>query len=69
MAHDIAALKVRLPGIRWEENPAIVRQKSRDFFWYSPTLKRQLEHITADLIAFASSEEDVVCILTECFAL
>ncbi len=42
MAHDIAALKARLPGIRWEENPAIVRQKSRDFFWYSPTLKRQL---------------------------
>jgi len=69
MAHDIAALKVRLAGIRLEENPAIVRQRSRDFFWYSPTLKRQLEHITADLIAFATSEEDVVRILSECFAL
>lgn len=69
MAYDIAVLKDRLAGIRLEENPALVRQKSRDFFWYSPTLKRQLEHITADIIAFAASEEDVVRILTACFAL
>jgi len=69
MTYDIAALKIRLAGIALEDNPAIVRQKSRDFFWYSPTLKRQLDHITADLIAFASSEEDVVRILKECVAL
>ena len=29
--------------------PAIVQQKSRDFYWYSPVLKRQLDHVTADL--------------------
>jgi len=69
MAYDIEALKARLAGIKLEQNPAIVRQKSRDFFWYSPTLKRQLEHITADIVAFATSEEDVVRILKECFAL
>jgi hypothetical protein len=47
---DIARLRSELAGLKIEDNPAIVKQKSRDFFWYSPVLKRQLDHITADLI-------------------
>lgn len=31
-----AALKADLEGLPLEENPALVRQKSRDFYWYSP---------------------------------
>ena len=27
-----------------------MKQKSRDFFWYSPVLKRELDHVTADLV-------------------
>ena len=49
--YDIAALKTRLGGIRTEENPALVKQKSRDFFWYSPILKRQLDHVVADIVS------------------
>ncbi len=30
---DIARLKSLLGGIKIEDNPAIVKQKSRDFFW------------------------------------
>ncbi|MFK8249912.1 FAD-binding oxidoreductase [Ancylobacter terrae] len=67
--HDIATLKTRLYGIRLEENPALVRQKSRDFYWYSPVLKHQLDAVTADIVAFAASEADVVRILAECHAL
>ena len=47
---DIEALKADIAGIRIEENPAIVQQKSRDFYWYSPVLKRQLDHVTGDLV-------------------
>ncbi len=72
MAHenyDLAALKARLGGIRTEDNPALVRQKSRDFYWYSPTLKRQLDAVNGDIVAFPTSEDEVLSILAACFDL
>ena len=41
----------------------IVKQKSRDFYWYSPVLKRQLDHVTADLVVSPKSEDEVVRVL------
>jgi FAD/FMN-containing dehydrogenase len=61
--YDIAALKARLGGIRTEDNPALVKQKSRDFFWYSPVLKRQLDHVSADIVASPVSEVQVLQVL------
>ncbi|MCK0208206.1 FAD-binding oxidoreductase [Starkeya koreensis] len=68
-SYDIAGLKARLGGIRTEENPALVRQKSRDFYWYSPTLKRQLDAVSGDIVAFPASEAEVLAILAACHAL
>ena len=67
--YDIAALKARLGPIRCEDNAALVQMKSRDFYWYSPVLKRQLEHVTADLIVAPKSEAEVIQTLKACFAL
>ena len=67
--YDIAALKTRLGGIRTEENPALVKQKSRDFFWYSPILKRQLDHVVADIVISPVSETEVVQVLAACHEL
>jgi FAD/FMN-containing dehydrogenase len=67
--YDIAALKSRLGSIRTEDNPALVKQKSRDFYWYSPTLKRQLDHVTADIIASPASEAEVLHVLATAFEL
>jgi FAD/FMN-containing dehydrogenase len=67
--YDIETLKARLAGIRTEENPALVRQKSRDFYWYSPVLKRQLDAVTADLVVSPTSEAEVAQVLAEAFAL
>ncbi|GAB4067356.1 FAD-binding oxidoreductase [Ancylobacter sonchi] len=64
--YDLAALRARLDGIRLEDNPALVRQKSRDFYWYSPVLKRQLDTVVADLVAFATSQDEVIRILKSC---
>ena len=33
MRYDIATLKSRLGAIRTDDNPAILKQKSRDFYW------------------------------------
>ncbi|MCX5496823.1 FAD-binding oxidoreductase [Kaistia dalseonensis] len=72
MAHqfknDLAGFKADLEGIAIEENPALVKQKSRDFFWYSPVLKRQLDHVTADLIVTPKDEAEVVRIMKAAFA-
>lgn len=67
MAHqfrsDLAGFKADLEGIALEENPALVKQKSRDFFWYSPILKAQLDHVTADIVATPTSEAEVIRIV------
>ena len=62
-------LKAAIAGIRLEENPAIVQQKSRDFYWYSPVLKRQLEHVTADIVVSPRTEDEVRRVLAACFRL
>ena len=40
---DLATLKSALSGFKVEDNPAIVKQKSRDFFWYR--LASQIEQV------------------------
>lgn len=67
--YDVAGLKARLGGIRTEDNPALVRQKSRDFYWYSPRLKRQLDDVTGDIVVFPTSEEEVLATLAAAHAL
>jgi FAD/FMN-containing dehydrogenase len=65
--YDIARLKAALGPIKTEDNAAIVKQKSRDFFWYSPVLKRQLDHVTGDLVVSPKDEAEVLQVLKTCF--
>jgi len=62
----LAALRQDLDGIKIEDNERIVQQKSRDFYWYSPVLKRQLEQVTGDLIVSPQNEAEVIRILAAC---
>jgi FAD/FMN-containing dehydrogenase len=66
---DTAALKRELDGLKVEDNEKIVQQKSRDFYWYSPVLKRELEHVTGDLIVSPKSEAEVIRVLAACHRL
>ena len=63
---DIAALKRDLDGIKVDDHAAIVQQKSRDFYWYSPVLKQQLDHIKGDLIVTPRNEDQVIRVLAAC---
>jgi len=67
--YDIEALKRELEGLKVEDNPAIVKQKSRDFFWYSPVLKRQLDDVSADLVVSPKSEAEVIRVGKACHRL
>ncbi len=62
-AYDIAAFRSQIGPIKCEDNPVLVKQKSRDFYWYSPVLKRELEAVTADIVVSPVSEAEVASVL------
>ncbi|WGF89480.1 FAD-binding oxidoreductase [Marinivivus vitaminiproducens] len=47
--------------------PQLIRQKSRDHYWYSPILRERLEHVAADLVVCPRDEADVVAALAACY--
>ena len=63
---DIAGLKASLGDIPLVTDPAKVQLRSRDFYWYSPVLKRQLEGVRADLVVEPRDEAEVVRALAAC---
>jgi len=60
--HDIAALVAACPGVAFERDAALLRQKSRDFFWFSPILNRAFRHKTAEILAQPRTEAEVIAI-------
>jgi hypothetical protein len=50
------------------DNPQIVDRLSRDFYWYSPVLKKLLDGKTADLVVQPVSVEEVKAVLAYCYA-
>ncbi|ORE92885.1 FAD linked oxidase [Stappia sp. 22II-S9-Z10] len=64
---NIAALKTDIAGVPIEEHPQIVQQKSRDFYWYSPVLKRQLETVKADIVASPRTPDEAHLVIGACF--
>ncbi|MGG5817916.1 FAD-binding oxidoreductase [Falsiroseomonas sp. HW251] len=65
---DIAGLRDELADIELQDDRALLKLKSRDFYWYSPILKKQLDGKTAELIARPRTEDEVLRILTACRA-
>ncbi|MBZ9676024.1 FAD-binding oxidoreductase [Mesorhizobium sp. ES1-1] len=63
---DVSALKRDLDGLKLDDNPAIVQQKSRDFYWYSPVLKKQLDNVTGDMIVTPKDDAELVRVLAAC---
>ncbi len=68
MQPNVAAAKAALAHIEQDENPATIRAKSRDFFWYSPVLKDAMDHLEADFVVNPKSEAEVIEVLRTCYA-
>lgn len=49
-------------------NSQVVQRLSRDFYWYSPVLKKLLDDKVAEAVVQPVSTEEVVKVLTCCFA-
>ncbi|HKK36476.1 MAG TPA: FAD-binding oxidoreductase [Paracoccaceae bacterium] len=65
----LSEFRARLEGVRVEDNPKAVQAKSRDFYWYSPVLKRKLDHVVADLVVQPRDEDEVLRVLAAAYAL
>jgi FAD/FMN-containing dehydrogenase len=59
-ADKLAGFRAAIDGVRVIDDPALVRLKSRDFFWYSPVLKDLLSDKFADLIVCPRDEADII---------
>ncbi len=65
---DLALLLDELADLDVETQPHKVKRRSRDFYWYSPILRPQLDGVTADAVITAKSEADVVRVVERAFA-
>ena len=68
-SYDMAAFRERIGAIRVEDNATLLKQKSRDFYWYSPVLKRELDAVAADLMVSPTTEAEVKTVLASAHAL
>ncbi|MEL7081134.1 MAG: FAD-binding protein, partial [Pseudomonadota bacterium] len=68
MTPDLEGAKAALAHLDLDENPASIKAKSRDFFWYSPVLKSRLDHVVADFVVSPRSEAEIIEILRTCYA-
>ena len=57
-----------LDGMTVTTDPNVVRVKSKDFYWYSPVLKRQLDDKVGDIVVAPRSEAEVLRVARACVA-
>jgi len=65
---SVSAVIEALPRLAWTTDLALVRQKSRDFFWYSPVLKRQLNRVTGEAVVTPRDEAELRAVLAAAYA-
>ncbi len=68
MTADIAGAMEALKHLDIETNPAALKAKSRDFYWYSPVLKDRLDEVIADFAVSPRTEAEVIEVLKVCYA-
>lgn len=59
-SYDLTAFVASLSGVPIFDDATVRAAKSRDFFWFSPVLKRQLQGKVADLIVAPRNEAEAI---------
>ena len=74
MSFDSTQVKARtaevaqaLPAIEWITDGRLERL-SQDYYWFSPVLKRQLQHLRADAVAKPRTEDEIRAVVAACAA-
>ncbi len=67
MRPNVAAALAALSHLETDTNPASVKAKSRDFFWYSPVLKDRLDGVMGDFVVTPRTEAEVIEVLKTCY--
>ena len=62
----LTLIQQALPDLDWTLQPPKVKRLSRDFHWFSPVLKRQLEDKQADAVVKPRSEEELSLLVSAC---
>jgi len=62
----LAAFRRDLVGIAAADDPATLKLKSRDFFWFSPILKPLLDDKRADLVVMPRTKDEVIAVAAAC---
>ena len=57
---DIDGFIAALDGITAQTDPVLIKRKSRDFYWYSPVLKRQLDDKLGDVVVTPRDEAELL---------
>jgi FAD/FMN-containing dehydrogenase len=65
IANRTRAVATTLPALEWITDNRVARL-SQDFNWFSPVLKRQLEHQRADAVVRPKTEPEVCAIVAAC---
>jgi FAD/FMN-containing dehydrogenase len=65
--YPIDALLADIADILTSLDPADLRRKSRDYYWYSPILAARLKDKVADIIVTPRDEADVVRVAAACY--
>ncbi len=62
----LGALVRELGEIAHTDAPAVLQAKSRDYYWFSPILKQELDGLTAELVVAPRSQEEVLRVASAC---
>ena len=65
--YPIDALLADIGDMSTSVDPAVLRRKSRDYYWYSPILAVRLKEKVADIIVTPRDETDVVRVAAACY--